>query len=384
MLKTVSSITNAIGALNYKGTWNASTNTPTLASGAGTKGDYYVVGVAGTTSLDGISNWGVGDWATFNGSVWQRVEGGADLNGVNVTFTGTASGPTYETSNAAAGLTIANNDITADGTDANIDIDITPKGTGEANIDAVARLFGLKARTYQTGPTTYGPGGNQATGSGFLSIPIQVGDVIDFVFGQTRTVTAVTDTVITVNANFTISWAGTDATGYSSLPVTTNAGLMLNLTAGGECRAGIDDTYDWGSASFRWDDIYATNNVIQTSDENQKQDIRELLDAEKRVAVALKGLMRAYRWKSAVSEKGDGARIHFGAIAQRVRDAFISEGLDPGRYGVFIESKYWENQDGHTLDSNIGVDGKVDESLIEKSKLGIRYNELFAFIIAGL
>lgn len=87
MLKTVSSITNAIGALNYKGTWNASTNSPALASGAGTKGDYYVVSVAGSTSLDGISNWGVGDWATFNGSVWQRVEGGADLNGVNLTVT---------------------------------------------------------------------------------------------------------------------------------------------------------------------------------------------------------------------------------------------------------------------------------------------------------
>lgn len=76
MLKTVSSITNAIGALNYKGTWDASTNTPTLASGVGLKGDYYVVSVAGSTDLDGQTLWGVGDWAVFNGSVWQRVEGG--------------------------------------------------------------------------------------------------------------------------------------------------------------------------------------------------------------------------------------------------------------------------------------------------------------------
>lgn len=91
MLKTVSSITNAIGALNYKGTWNASTNTPALASGVGTKGDYYVVSVAGTTALDGISSWGVGDWVTFNGSVWQRVEGGADLNGVNLSVSGTST-----------------------------------------------------------------------------------------------------------------------------------------------------------------------------------------------------------------------------------------------------------------------------------------------------
>jgi hypothetical protein len=90
MLKTVSAITNAIGALNYKGTWDASTNTPTLASGVGTKGDYYVVSVAGSTTLNGISNWGIGDWVAFNGSVWQRVEGGADLNGVNATVTGQA------------------------------------------------------------------------------------------------------------------------------------------------------------------------------------------------------------------------------------------------------------------------------------------------------
>jgi hypothetical protein len=88
MLKTVSSISNAIGALNYKGTWNASTNSPALASGVGTKGDYYVVSVAGSTTLDGISNWGVGDWATFNGSVWQRVEGGADGDFVNMTASG--------------------------------------------------------------------------------------------------------------------------------------------------------------------------------------------------------------------------------------------------------------------------------------------------------
>lgn len=91
MLKTVSSITNAIGALNFKGTWNASTNTPTLASGVGTKGDYFVVGTAGSTTLDGISTWGIGDWATYNGSVWQRVEGGADLEGVNLSVSGTST-----------------------------------------------------------------------------------------------------------------------------------------------------------------------------------------------------------------------------------------------------------------------------------------------------
>lgn len=86
MLKTVSSFSNIIGALNYKGTWDASTNSPALASGVGTKGDYYVVSVAGTTNLDGIDFWGVGDWAVFNGAVWQRVEGGSETDTDVVVF----------------------------------------------------------------------------------------------------------------------------------------------------------------------------------------------------------------------------------------------------------------------------------------------------------
>ena len=95
MLKAVSSITNAIGALNYKGTWNASTNTPTLADGTGTKGDYYVVSTAGTQTFDGILLFfGAGDWIAYNGAVWQRVEGGSDGNFANVTLTSTDAGAT--------------------------------------------------------------------------------------------------------------------------------------------------------------------------------------------------------------------------------------------------------------------------------------------------
>jgi hypothetical protein len=93
MLKTVSSITNAIGALNYKGTWNASTNTPTLADGTGAKGDYYVVSTAGTQTFGGVQLFfGLGDWIVYNGAVWQRVEGGSDGNFANVTLTSTDAG----------------------------------------------------------------------------------------------------------------------------------------------------------------------------------------------------------------------------------------------------------------------------------------------------
>lgn len=71
------------GSLNYQGTWNASTNTPTLASGVGTKGYYYVVSTAGTTNLDGITDWQIGDWAVFNGTIWQKVDNSDAVVSVN-------------------------------------------------------------------------------------------------------------------------------------------------------------------------------------------------------------------------------------------------------------------------------------------------------------
>ena len=72
-----------LGALNYQGTWNASTNTPTLTSSVGTKGYYYVVSVAGNTNLDGITDWLVGDWAVYNGTVWQKVDNTETVTSVN-------------------------------------------------------------------------------------------------------------------------------------------------------------------------------------------------------------------------------------------------------------------------------------------------------------
>ena len=77
-----------LGALSYQGTWNASTNTPTLTSSVGTKGYYYVVSVAGSTNLNGITDWVVGDWAVYNGSAWQKVDNTDAVTSVNG-FTGT-------------------------------------------------------------------------------------------------------------------------------------------------------------------------------------------------------------------------------------------------------------------------------------------------------
>ena len=130
--------------------------------------------------------------------------------------------------------------------------------------------------------------------------------------------------------------------------------------------AGRDNAVDVGNASFRFDDVRATNGTIQTSDRNDKQDIEELSDAEKRVAVVAKGLMRKYRWKDKVAEKGDKARTHFGIIAQDLEDAFKAEGLDASKYAMFC-SDTWTNDDGK-----------------EQTRLGIRYPQLLAFIISAI
>lgn len=74
--KSGNSIVNAniTGSLTYQGTWNATTNTPAIASGVGTLGYYYYVSVAGTTNIDGITDWQVGDMLLFNGTVWQKID----------------------------------------------------------------------------------------------------------------------------------------------------------------------------------------------------------------------------------------------------------------------------------------------------------------------
>jgi hypothetical protein len=130
--------------------------------------------------------------------------------------------------------------------------------------------------------------------------------------------------------------------------------------------APTDNTIDLGRSNSRFQDIYATNGTINTSDRNEKQDIETLTDAETRVAVAAKGLLRKFRWIDSVEEKGDEARIHFGIIAQDLQDAFTAEGLDAGDYAMFI-SDTWTDDDG-----------------VEQTRLGIRYSELLAFIIAAI
>lgn len=217
---TNASTVSFTGGLSFQGGWNASTNSPTLVSGTGTNGHYYIVSTAGATNLDGITDWQIGDWAIFNGTIWQKIDqtnlvssvngqvgvvvlSAADVgaqpadaqltdiagltpadgtfivgdgtnfiaesgstarsslglgtiatqNADNVSITGgsvngtiigaataaagtftTASATTFDTNVASAGVTLSGTTMAADGTDANITIQLNPKGNGGVGI----------------------------------------------------------------------------------------------------------------------------------------------------------------------------------------------------------------------------------------------------------
>ena len=188
--------------------------------------------------------------------------------------------------------------------------------------------------------------------------------------------------------------------------------------------ANLDNSADLGFASARFDDIYATNGTIQTSDQNEKQQIASLTDAEITAAKAISKLFKTFKWNDSVEEKGDAARTHTGVIAQDVQQAMTEAGLDAGDYAFFISATWWETQtevpaveaveaqdavyetqtdeegnetqvlvseaveaveaqDAYTRTDTYDTAEEAPEGATERTRMGIRYPELLAFIGAA-
>ena len=114
---TTVSWASVAGGLNFQGTWNASTNTPTLASGVGVNGYYYIVATAGSTNLDGITDWQIGDWLIFNGTVWQKIDQSNLVTSVNGQTGAVSVGTvTSVAATAGTGISISGSPITSSGT----------------------------------------------------------------------------------------------------------------------------------------------------------------------------------------------------------------------------------------------------------------------------
>jgi hypothetical protein len=135
------------------------------------------------------------------------------------------------------------------------------------------------------------------------------------------------------------------------------------------------------NTSFRWSVVYAANGTIQTSDRNLKTNIEDLSEAEKRVAVKLKGLIKKFKYIDAVEKKGDDARTHIGIIAQELEEAFASEGLDATRYGMFCFDDTY-TVDGEFRDKDGKFFTKDTPNAVMKRTYAVRYDQLLAFIIS--
>jgi len=125
---------------------------------------------------------------------------------------------------------------------------------------------------------------------------------------------------------------GSASAGEGSITYIAAAHQFSGPIVTGNVFAGTDNVYSLGLPSNRYTVIYAATGTINTSDARTKQQVQAIDQAVMRAWAKVEFCQ--FKFNDAVELKGDGARWHFGVIAQRVKEAFESEGLDPFVYGV--------------------------------------------------
>jgi len=225
-----------LGAIKYQGTWDANANSPTLASSTGTEGHYYVVSVAGSTNLNGITDWKIGDWAIFNGTAWQKIDNTDAVTSVNG-FTGT--------------VVLTNTDISGFGT------------MSTQNANAVAITGGTATLTSLTTATV------QASNSGGLSLKNSAGTTqMSMGGGGGDNVSINVSTNLNgSNAQIDISPTGTGhvhikPTGSGSIEIApTSVGTINNMAIGGTTAAAATVT----TLTATSDSAFTSTGAVQLS-----------------------------------------------------------------------------------------------------------------------
>lgn len=214
-----------IGGSIFQTVWNATTNTPTLISSAGTKGYYYIVSVAGSTNLDGITDWKLGDWAIYDGTVWRKVDNTDAVSSVN----GLLGAVLLDSSNVPD--TINKRYIT----DVQQVILGNTSGTNTGDNATNTQYSGLVSNATHTG---------DATGSTALTLATVNANVGSF-----------TNANVTVNAKGLIT-AASNGLGSSGVVGTLN----VNTTAVGNVGVGEDDliTFSVGGSTLGANGDYIT------------------------------------------------------------------------------------------------------------------------------
>jgi hypothetical protein len=139
--------------------------------------------------------------------------------------------------------------------------------------------------------------------------------------------------------------------------------------------------------------VYAGNGTINTSDEREKQQVKPIDDAVLRAWAKVEYC--AFKFNDAVALKGDGARWHIGLIAQKVKEAFESEGLNAFEYGLLCYDEWDEivedvlKEVDVTLEDGTMVKGArpTGEKRVVReagNRYGIRYEQALALECAFL
>ena len=126
----------------------------------------------------------------------------------------------------------------------------------------------------------------------------------------------------------------------------------LRITSSGHTLPGADNTYDLGSSAKRWDDVYATNGTIQTSDRNYKENI---LESDLGLDFINKLSPKSFKFKGKT-------RTHYGLIAQDIETVITDLGKTTTEFAPLIKT---------TLED-------------ETTNYGLRYTEFISPIIKAI
>jgi hypothetical protein len=161
--------------------------------------------------------------------------------------------------------------------------------------------------------------------------------------------------------------------------VTDDFWTLRGWTGGGAKYVWKDTSYEpntsnsvsLGSSAKLWSTVFAGTGAINTSDEREKQQIESIDSAV--LAAWKKVNFKQFKFNDAVEKKGDSARIHIGVIAQQVKEAFESEGLDAFEYGLLCYDEWDETPELKDEEGNI-----LQTYLAAGNRYGIRYEEALA------
>ena len=268
--------------LNFQGNWNASTNSPTLASGTGTPGFYYNVSVAGSTNLDGETDWQVGDWAVFveAGATdkWEKIDNTSALTG-----TGVAGRVAYwdSTNNLTqdSDFTFDGNNLAVGGTmtwsgggsgESNLAYDRSITSFGDTGTSTITLTIGQQSgnslstsfNVPQGTITSVGAGDGLTGGGTSASVTLNAGagtgitvnaDDIAVTPAQTG-ITSIYNTGLFVGGASGVNSIAFDAGKIAFLASSTDVGHMYS----GGFRPSTTNTMALGTSSKKWSSVYAT------------------------------------------------------------------------------------------------------------------------------